>query len=61
MKIDDLDLGILSLLSKNGRISSAEMARNLDVSERTVSKRVTNLLERDVISIVGFVNRLGLG
>ncbi len=57
MKIDELDLKLLALLSKNGRISSAEMARIVSVSERTVSNHVTNLIENEVISVCGIVNR----
>jgi Lrp/AsnC family transcriptional regulator for asnA, asnC and gidA len=57
MKIDDLDLKLLALLSKNGRISFAEMARIVGASERTVSNHVTNLIENGVISIYGMVNR----
>jgi len=61
MKIDELDLKLLALLSKNGRISSAEMARIVSVSERTVSNHVTNLIENEVISICGIVNRQFFG
>lgn len=57
MKIDELDLKLLGLLSSDGRISSAEMARTLGVSERTVSNHVSSLIENGVISIVGFINR----
>jgi len=57
MKIDELDLQLLNLLSHNGRISSAEMARVTGASERTVANRVTNLIESGVISIRGIVNR----
>lgn len=57
MKIDELDLKLLALLSKNGRISSAEMARIVGVSERTVSNHVTNLIENGVVSIYGVVDR----
>ncbi len=61
MKIDELDLKLLALLSENGRISSAEMARTVGTSERTVSNHVTNLIENDVISLVGIVNRQFFG
>jgi DNA-binding Lrp family transcriptional regulator len=61
MKIDELDLKLLALLSENGRISSAEMARIIGTSERTVSNHVTNLIENDVISLVGIVNRQFFG
>ena len=61
MKIDELDLKLLALLSKNGRVSSAEMARSLGVSERTISNRVGNLIDEDVVSIFGVVNRKFFG
>lgn len=57
MKIDELDLQLLGLLSQNGRISSAEMARVTGASERTVANRVVNLIESGVVSIKGIVNR----
>jgi DNA-binding Lrp family transcriptional regulator len=37
------------------------MGRILGVSERTVSKHVTNLIENDIISIQGFINRQFFG
>lgn len=57
MKIDELDLKLLALLSENGRISSAEMGRIVGVNERTVANRVTNLIENGIISIRGTITR----
>jgi Lrp/AsnC family transcriptional regulator for asnA, asnC and gidA len=61
MKIDELDLKLLGMLSQNGRISSAEMARLTGASERTVANRVTHLIEAGVIEIKGIVNRKFFG
>jgi Lrp/AsnC family transcriptional regulator for asnA, asnC and gidA len=61
MKINELDLKLLALLSENGRVSSAEMARITGASERTVANHVTNLIEKGVISLVGIVNRQFFG
>ena len=61
MKIDELDLQLLDLLSENGRMSSAEMARIVDASERTVANHVINLIENGVISFFGIVNRQFFG
>jgi DNA-binding Lrp family transcriptional regulator len=57
MKIGELDLKLLALLSENGRISGAEMARSVGANERTVANHVASLIENDIISIVGIVNR----
>jgi DNA-binding Lrp family transcriptional regulator len=57
MKIDERDLKLLGMLSQNGRISSAEMVRVTGADERTVAKRMTNLIESGVIIIKGIVNR----
>lgn len=56
MKIDDLDKQILALLAKDGRMSSAELARHVEAGERTVANRVNSLIESGVVSIIGVIN-----
>lgn len=51
MKIDALDRMILHLMSKDGRISSVEIARRTGENERKVVYRVNALLQSDVISM----------
>ncbi|WP_257347452.1 Lrp/AsnC family transcriptional regulator [Pseudalkalibacillus decolorationis] len=59
--IDNLDKKIIKFLSKNGRMSFAEIANNLDVTEKTVRTRYNNMVENDIIEVVGVVNPITLG
>jgi len=56
MKIDDLDKQILWLLSKDGRISSSEIAGIVNENDRKVVYRVNRLIEKGAISIQGVIN-----
>jgi Lrp/AsnC family transcriptional regulator for asnA, asnC and gidA len=52
IKLDQLDKEIIDLLTKDGRMSCAEIARAIGtVSERSVRYRLEKLLEEDVIRI----------
>ncbi|MDA5107328.1 Lrp/AsnC family transcriptional regulator [Brevibacillus thermoruber] len=59
--LDELDLGIIQLLSRDGRMPFSEMAGQLGVTEKTVRARYNNLKENDMISVVGVVNPISLG
>lgn len=59
--IDDLDKGIIKLLSKDGRMSFTEIANRLDVTEKTIRTRFNNLIDNKMIDIVGIVNPISLG
>ena len=59
--IDELDRNIIKFLSKNGRMSFTEMASQLEVTEKTVRTRYNNMIENDVIEVVGVVNPITLG
>ena len=52
---------IVSMLGLDGRLSNAQMARELDVSEGTIRRRVKNLLETKTISIVAASDPKKLG
>ena len=56
MKIDDLDKQILWLLSKDGRISSSEIAGIVNENDRKVVYRVNRLIEKGAIAIQGVIN-----
>lgn len=56
MKLDDLDKQVLELLTKNGRISSAEIARIVGEKERKIAYRLKNLIDRGAISVFGILN-----
>lgn len=61
-KIDELDRIIIKLLSKDGRMSAADIARTIDdVTDRTVSYRLNHMIESGVMKIVPFMNPEALG
>ena len=49
-RLDDLDKRILKLLQSNGRLSFADLSRELDVAEATVRFRVNRLVSNGVIT-----------
>jgi len=56
-KPDEFDWKIIALLNDDGRLSSAEIARNLgNASARTVSYRIDNLIENGIINVRAVVN-----
>lgn len=61
-KIDETDRAIIKLLSKDGRMSAADIARAIgNVTDRTVSYRINQLIESRVMKIVPFMNPEALG
>jgi len=54
--LDTLDRQIICLLQDNGRATSAEIARRLAVSERTVRNRINRMVERGAILPTVVVN-----
>lgn len=59
--MDEVDLGILALLQRDGRKPLTEIAEHLGVSEGTVRNRLARLIENQVIHIVGLVDPYQLG
>ncbi len=53
--VDDLDRAIIKRLQRDGRMSSAEIARQLGVAERTVRARIDRLIGDNVIRLVATV------
>lgn len=60
-QIDELDRGIMRILSKDGRISFSEIAHQLDVTEKTIRLRYKNLVQNDIVKVVGVANPIALG
>jgi DNA-binding Lrp family transcriptional regulator len=54
--LDDLDRRLIGLLRDNGRMPSAMLARQLEVSRGTVQNRIDRLVESGVL--LGFTVRL---
>jgi len=63
-KPDNIDWKIIALLNEDGRMPSAEIARNLgSVSARTVTNRINALTDNGIINIRAVVNpeKVGYG
>lgn len=54
--MDRLDYEILSVLQRDGRRSFTEIGKAVGVSEGTIRKRVTRLVDDGVIRIIGLVD-----
>ncbi len=59
MKLDDIHIGMLDLLRKNGRLSIAALAKQLDISRSSAYQRYEALIEAGVIT--GFTATLDFG
>jgi Lrp/AsnC family transcriptional regulator for asnA, asnC and gidA len=59
--MDDLDLSILASLQVDGRRPYTDIAQELGVSEGTVRNRVSKLIDKQILHIVGLVDRGSLG
>jgi Lrp/AsnC family transcriptional regulator for asnA, asnC and gidA len=59
--IDDIDARIIHALKQNGRVPNTEIAKQLNLSEAAVRKRLKRLVEEEIIQIVAVVNHLKLG
>lgn len=55
------DRGIIALLQADGRMSFAEMARQLDITEKTVRAHVAELLARGIIQFTAVTDPTVLG
>ena len=60
-KLDRVDCRLITLLQKDGRVPNKALARELGISEFTVRRRLTRLLENDVIKIVAVASPIDLG
>lgn len=59
--LDDLDVTILRHLEEDGRKSYSKIAEDLGVAVSTVSARVSKLIDRNVLSILAFINPFEVG
>lgn len=59
---DQIDWKIIKLLNKDGRMSSAEIARRLgNITARTINNRINVLIEQDIINIHSIINPEAIG
>jgi Lrp/AsnC family transcriptional regulator, regulator for asnA, asnC and gidA len=55
-QIDEMDRRIIKLLSKDGRMPFTELAAQLKVTEKTVRLRYKNLVENEILKVMGYIN-----
>lgn len=60
-KLNDIDLRIIDLLRKDGRMSFSQMAKIIDVSSGTVRLHYKKMIENEVLQIAAITNPLLLG
>ena len=54
--LDEMDLAILSHLEQDGRKSFSDIAADLGVTVSTISTRVKRLMDRHILTILGYLN-----
>jgi len=54
--MDQIDLAIINFLQSDGRKPFTDIARALSISEGTVRNRVTRLVDKGVLQIVGLID-----
>lgn len=59
--LDTLDLLLIDELQRDGRVPFAEVARRLSVTEKTVRRRVSRLVEQRYITIAAVTDPASLG
>ena len=60
-KVDEVDIRIIELLKKDGRMPNTEIAKKLEISETTIRKRLKKLIGEGIIRIEAVVNHDKLG
>lgn len=59
--LDELDWRIVSILVADGRVSNAEIARQVNSSEATVRRRIQSLIDQDIMEVVAVVDPEQIG
>lgn len=60
--LDDTDIHLLQILSRNGRISGVELSEILDISPSTVARKIKRLEEAGIIKgYVGIIDNETIG
>jgi Lrp/AsnC family transcriptional regulator for asnA, asnC and gidA len=61
-ELDKIDIGIVNLLMKDGRLPAAEIARKIGgISERAIRYRIEKMVQEEVIRISAIVNPKAIG
>ena len=53
LQIDDIDMKIIRILTENARISNVDIAHKIGISEGTVRRRISQMVEKGIIE--GFI------
>ncbi len=61
VRLTELDQVIIQHLNRDARLTSSEIARALNVAERTVRHRIKRLINANIIKLVAVVNPLAFG
>lgn len=61
LKLTDLDHKLIRSLNRNARYSSADLARELGFSERTIRNRIQRLITEGILKPVAIVNPIAFG
>ncbi|MCG8632280.1 MAG: Lrp/AsnC family transcriptional regulator [Desulfobacterales bacterium] len=61
LNVDDIDEQIIKILNTDGRTRNTEIAKELNLSETAIRKRIKKLLDDEVIQIVAVINQEKLG
>lgn len=59
--VDDLDMRIAEALQQDARQSSDELGKKLGISPSTIRRRVSNLIQENVIRIIALTNPVSTG
>ena len=62
VSLDDADIELLKILSKDGRISGVELSEKLEISPSTVARKIKRLEEAGIIKgYVGIIDNESIG
>lgn len=61
LKLTDLDHKLIRRLNRDARLSSAELARELSFSERTIRNRIQRLISEGILKPVAIVSPAAFG
>lgn len=61
LKLTNLDHQLIRCLNRNARLSSAELARELGFSERTIRNRIQRLIQEGILKPVAVINSAAFG
>lgn len=61
VQLDGIDRAIISKIVENGQVTHAELATKLGINQSTVTRRISSLIEKDIINFHAFFDPSKLG